>query len=71
MTNAPNNSIDLIDAEVIFFDSRMIIGLRSIYYFTDGFVGIVDVDDKSGKIVLVKRDLCYSNNIRMLILNYY
>lgn len=71
MTNAPNNSIDLIDAGVIFFDSRIIIGLRSICYFIDGFVGVVDIDDKSGRIVLVRRNLCYSSNIQMLILNYY
>lgn len=49
----------------------MIIGLRSICYFTDGFVGVVDVVDKSGRIVLVRRDLCYSSNIQMLIFDYY
>lgn len=49
----------------------MIIGFRSICYFTDGFVGVLDVDDKWERIVLVKRDLCYNNNIQMLILNYF
>lgn len=49
----------------------MIIGLRSICYVTDGFVGVVDVVDKSGRIVLVRRDLCYSSNIQMLIFDYY